>query len=513
LTIPVAGLQVLKMENANTQTEGLSASKRALLEKLKSGKYRPALETQSIRPRRIEDSLPLSFAQQRLWLVQQWNPASAAYNISGAIRLTGHLDVSALERSLTKIVSRHEALRTTFQVTGGQPVQVISPPAPVAFGVNDLRNTNIENPLEEAYRLASEDANRPFDLAKGPLFRATLLRLDTQDHVLLLSMHHTVFDGWSQQIFFEEMRECYEAFSKGDAPCLPSLPIQYADYAIWQRAQSEAREAQLGYWKRQLDGAPPILELPTDYPRPPKQTFRGDRQSLTLPADLAASLRALARQEGATMFMLLLAAFKALLYRYTGQTDIVIGTPVAGRNRVEIEKSIGVFINMLSLRNRVAGDLRFTQLLKQVFESTLEAYANQDVPFEQLVEELNPPRDLSRTPIFQIAFALQTAPDKAFELAGLGCSPLKIESGRARFDLTLFMAEKQQALTATLAYNIDLFKAETINRMLQHFSTILSSIVASPDARLDELDILTEAEALLLGKDTSVGLPDASFSF
>jgi aspartate racemase len=501
------------MENAKTSTSSLSASKRGLLEKLRSGACQAPQLSQAIRRRSAHEGLPLSFAQQRLWLLQQWNPDSTAYNISGAIRLRGRLDIAALEQSLSVIVERHEILRTTFAVVDQQPVQVVAEATPLRLKVVDLQDTDAEGREGAARRIAVEEANQPFDLTAGPLVRAGLVRLGAHEHILLLSMHHTVFDGWSQNLLIEELSQGYEAFSQGRKPDLAPLPIQYGDFALWQRRQGASHLAQLGYWTRQLGDASVSTGLPTDFPRPPRQTFHGARHSVPLAPTQSEALREIARTHSATMFMLLLAAFQALLYRYTGQNDIIIGTPVAGRQQPETEKLIGVFINMLTLRTRVAGDMKFTELLRRARETTLEAYANQDVPFERVVEELNPPRDLSRSPIFQIAYAWQGATASGFRLAGLEARPLEVESGRARFDLTLFMLERSDGLAAALAYNLDLFKPETIHRMLQHFSILLGSIVESPDARVDDLALLTEAEARLLGKDTSVDLAEVDFAF
>ncbi|HWP42474.1 MAG TPA: condensation domain-containing protein [Blastocatellia bacterium] len=508
-----ARCQVSNTQNGSARQTTLSPAKRALLEKLRRGDCGATSKPETIGRRQAQDRIPLSYGQQRLWLVQQCNPGSTAYNISGAVRLCGRLNVEALERSLNEIAARHEILRTTLAVAGDQPFQVIAAARPLAFRKTDLRGLCPDSREKEARNLALEEANRPFDLIKGPLFRAGLIQLDDQEHILLLSFHHVIFDGWSQNILLRELGECYQAFSRGDAPNLPPLPIQYADYAIWQRSQDGAQEAQLNYWKQQLAGAPTSLDLPTDYPRPPKQTFRGARRSLVLSDGLAESLKTLSQREGVTMFMLLLAAFKALLYRYKGQCDLVVGSPVAGRSRTELENLIGFFVNMLVLRTKLAGDLSFRELLQRVRETTLDAYANQDIPFDRLVQELNPARDASRTPLFQIVFMLQKASTDSLKLAGLDWIPLELYSSRARFDLTLFMIEREPGLTATFIYNIELFKPETIDRMLQHLERLLDGIAANPDTRLDDLDILSVDEKLLLGKTISVDVLDGGFAF
>ncbi|HYO50583.1 MAG TPA: condensation domain-containing protein, partial [Chloroflexia bacterium] len=318
-----------------------------------------ALLAQQLSNRKKPRTFPTSFAQQRLWLVDQLEPGSAFYNVPVATRLKGPLDTQALERSLTEIARRHEALRTTISVVEGEPVQVVAPPAEAGLPVVDLRHLREEAREAEAHRLAEEEARKRFDLAQGPLIRTTLLRIGEQDHMLLLTMHHIVSDGWSMQVFYEEMQSLYNAYTAGQPSPLPALPVQYADYAVWQREwlQGETLQAQLDYWKGQLAGAPPLLELPTDRPRPHAQTYGGGHQTIHLPVSLARQLEALSRREGATLFMVLLAAFDTLLHRYTGQSDVVIGSPIAGRTRQEIEGLIGFFVNTLVLRVDLAGRL------------------------------------------------------------------------------------------------------------------------------------------------------------
>jgi hypothetical protein len=369
-------------------------------------------------PRRgVLESCPVSFAQQRLWFLDQFEPSSAVYNIPAAVRITGLLNVAALEQSLNEIVQRHETLRTTFSAVQGEPMQVINPTLALTLAVTDLQQLPEAKREAEVRRLAGQEARRPFDLSQGPLLRATLLRLGEKDHVLLLTMHHIVSDGWSMGVLFREVSVLYEAFATGEPSPLSELPIQYADFAVWQRQwlQGEVLEKQLDYWRKQLEAAPPLLELLTDRPRPTIQAYRGARQALILPPSLTEALKALSLREEVTLFMMLLAGFKTLLYRYTGQGDIIVGSPIANRNRVEIEGLIGFFVNTLVLRTDLSENPTFRQLLRRVREVCLEAYAHQDLPFEKLVEELQPERNLGYSPLFQVMFILQNAPGSALE--------------------------------------------------------------------------------------------------
>jgi aspartate racemase len=442
------------------------------------------------------EDLPLSLPQSRLWFLEQLAPGSPAYNIPAAYRVTGRLNAAALEKSLIEIVRRHESLRTTFPAVNGRPKQVISPTVDLTLRSDDLRKLPELERKAQVQRRAIEEARRPFDLARGPLLRVKLLRLAEEEHVLFLTVHHIVFDVWSVGVLRRELAALYEAFSKGKPSPLPELPIQYADFAHWQRQQrqGEVLESQLAYWKRRLNGLPSGLELPTDRPRPAVQTFRGAYQSLVLPASLSRSLKALSQEEEATLFMTLLAAFQTLLYRYTGQEDIVVGSPIANRTRAELEGLIGFFVNTLALRTNLSGNPGFRELLGRVREVALEAYAHQDTPFEKLVEELQPERDLSRTPLFQVIFALQNVPTKTLELEGLTLSSLGLHSGTAKFDLSFYIEEGDDGLSTVLEYNTDLFDASTIQRMLGHYQRLLEGVVENPNARLSDLPLLTEAE-------------------
>jgi amino acid adenylation domain-containing protein len=475
---------------------GSYAEEQELLDWLLAEEGLEPTEARRIAPRARADERPLSFAQQRLWFLDQWLPGSPAYALYTAINLTGRLDVAALNQSLNEIVRRHETLRTSFLTVQGRPAQIIEPALDLPLLVVDLRELAETSREAHATSLATTETRRPFDLGQGPLLRAVLMQLGEDRFWLLLTMHHIVTDRWSMGALFQELTTLYERFSAGRPSPLPELPIQYVDFAHWQRQEEQERvlEAQLDFWKRQLDGAPAVLELPTDRPRPAVQSFQGATQSLLLPDPLATALKTLSRSEGTTLFMTLLAAFKTLLHGYTGQTDIVVGSPVANRNRAEIEELIGFFVNMLVLRADLSGDPTFRQLLQQVREITLEAYAHQDLPFERLVDELQPERDLSHSPLFQTVFGLQTAPRLTVTLPGLTFSAVELRNKTAKYDLTLSMMETAQGLTAVAEYNTDLFDDPTILRTLEHYQRVLEAVVADPDRRLSDLSLLGEAE-------------------
>jgi len=395
-----------------------------------------------IQPLARDGELPLSFAQQRLWFLDQLESNSAAYNIPTAVRLCGQLNITALERSFSEVVRRHESLRTTFKAIDGKPVQVISPPERVNLLVEQL-SAEARADDYQVEQLIREEAGQAFDLARGPLFRVRLLRLHDSEHVFLLTMHHLISDGWSIGILIHELTELYKTFTSGGTSSLPELPVQYVDFAHWQREwlHGEVLDRQLSYWTQQLGGATAVLELPTDYPRPAVQSLRGARQNFILPEKLALELHGLCRREGVTLFMALLAAFEVLLSRYTAQTDISVGMPIAGRNRLETEALIGFFVNTLVLRVDVSGNPSVRELLARVRDVALGAHAHQDLPFEKLVEELRPERSLSYTPLFQVMFALNV-PREVIELADLKLVSLDVESGTSKFDLSLIMEER-----------------------------------------------------------------------
>jgi aspartate racemase len=487
------------MNDLAGRIEGLSLEQRRLLELLLEENQR-APQAEKIQRRTTPDFAPLSFAQQRLWILDQLQPDSAAYNIPAAVRLRGAFRIELLQQSLDTIVARHAALRTTFVQGPEQPVQVVAPAQSLILPIIGLEQQAPVEREAEALRLALVESQRPFDLTQGPLIRVMILRLAADEHILVVTMHHIICDGWSIGVFVRELATCYQSFASGQAPGLAELPIQYTDFASWQRewlapgAPGQVLEEQLAYWKRQLSDLTPVLELPTDRPYPAVQTFKGQLESLALPPTLAAALLEISRQEGATLFMTLLAAFQLLLARYSGQNDIAVGTPIAGRSRPEVEPLIGCFANTLVLRSDLSGDPSFRALLGRVRELCLEAYTHQDVPFEKLVEELHPKRDLSRNPLFQVVFALQNVPKTALQLPGLELSMVDLNIRTAKFDLTLEVEETPHSLVLNLEYNVDLYDAATVARMLQHFKTLLEGIVAQPDQRLSDLDLLSASE-------------------
>ncbi|MCP4996507.1 MAG: amino acid adenylation domain-containing protein, partial [Gammaproteobacteria bacterium] len=466
----------------------------------------------SIEPVSRTEDLPLSFAQQRLWFLDQLEGLNPVYNMPAALNLNGYLDISALARSLNKIVQRHEVLRTAIQSVAGQAKQVIAPTVSVPLSVFDLQQLPIALQSAEVQRLTQAEAIAPFDLSQDPMIRARLLVLAPTDFVLLVTMHHIAADGWSLGILIQEVSQLYSAFVQGQPSPLPDLAVQYADFALWQRNwfQGEVLQEQLSYWQEQLAHLPALLELPTDRPRPPVQTFRGRYFPFSIPQPLSQALQQLSLQSQTTLFMTLLAAFKVLLMRYSGQTDIAVGSPIANRTQREIENLIGFFINTLVLRSDLAENSSFNELLSQVRQTTLAAYRHQDLPFEMLVEALQPERSLSHSPLFQVMFVLQNTPSAAVNWPDLSLSPVEPEVGIAKFDLTLFITETEQGLQGTWEYNTDLFDPLTIERMTTHFQQLLSGIVANPDQPITDLPILTEAERdqlLIDWNDTDTDYP------
>jgi amino acid adenylation domain-containing protein len=439
---------------------------------------------------------PASFAQRRLWFLDQWEPGTATYNVPIAVRLTGSLDVNALERSLNAIVSRHEVLRTTFEMKDGQPIQRVAPDSAVSLRILDLTTRPHAEREAEAQRLVMAEAHRPFDLSQGPLLRAMAVRLADAEHVVLLTIHHIVFDGWSTSVLFRELAACYNAFTAGAPVPLSPLSIQYADFTIWQRdwLQGQELERELAYWRKQLSGALPLLQLATDHSRPSVQGSRGAHHPVRLSRGLTDRLTSVSRRERVTLFMTLLAAFQTLLYRYTEQEDILVGSAIAGRNQVELESLIGVFVNTLVLRTDLSGDPTFRELLDRVRDVTLGAYAHQDVPFEKLVEELHPERSLAHAPLCQAIFVFQNTPQHTLELLGLATAPFDVTPETAKFDLSLSLREGPGGLTGSFTYSTDLFEASTIARMATHFEILLEGISANPDRRLSQLPLLSDTE-------------------
>lgn len=502
------------MDELNKRISSLSPAKRALLERrLKEGGAK--LTTETITRRADRGAAPASFSQQRLWFLHQLESDEAAYNVPRAIRLRGSLDVAALRRALAEIVQRHDVLRTHFANVDGQLQQLVTSDD-VPLAVIDLSHLPHVERESQTESLMAAEATRPFDLAHGPVMRTTLLRLGEEEHVLLLTSHHIVSDGWSAEILFRELGALYDAFVDGKPSPLTPLPIQYADFAAWQKEwlQGAVLEEQLGYWKKQLAGVNGVLTLPTDHSRPLVQSFRGAYKSLTLPGMLSEQIAEISRQHGVTKFMTLLAAFAALLARYTGEEDIVVGSPIAGRNRQEIEGLIGFFLNTLVLRVDLSGNPSFSELLTRVREVALEAYAHQELPFEKLVEELEPERSLSYSPLFQVMFSSHRAAQANLNLHGLTLEHMHTASNTSKFDLSLFVSEeadvKADGSVCTAEYNTDLFDEATIERLLGHYQRILEAAVAYPERRLSELSLLTEdqrQQLLVEWNDTDAEAP------
>ncbi|TCP59051.1 amino acid adenylation domain-containing protein [Tumebacillus sp. BK434] len=473
----------------------LSADKRALLEKRLRGEIKTAAQT-GIAKRESAERAALSFAQARLWFLDRLQPGNPVYNVPSIIKMRGQLRLDVLTRSLNEILSRHEALRTTFRSEGGVPYQAIAEELKLTIPVLDIGEADWRP-------VARTEAARPFDLEKGPLLRATLLRVAEEEHILLLTLHHIVADGWSLGVLLQEMTALYDAFYHGKHSPLPELPIQYADYAKWQGEQGDLLQRQLSYWKQQLGDNPPALQLATDHPRPVKQSMRGAQKKLPLPDELPARLKELCEQEGVTLFMLLLAAYHVLLHRYTAQEDISIGTPIAGRSRGEMEGLIGLFINSLSLRVQVAGERTFREVLQQVRQVSLDAFANQDVPFEKVVEELQVERSLSQTPLFQAFFRHLPELYTEMHLPELTWLPVPVEVETSMFDLSLTVGDTNGSLSCTLDYSPDLFDGQTIERMLAHYRELLASVVSSPEQPVSALNHIPPVERRtldLLGK-------------
>lgn len=447
-----------------------------------------------------EGYLPLSFNQQRLWLEQQIEPGQGVYNLLLAYHLSGQLNIEALTQSLSEIIRRHSILRVIFTFVDGEPQQIITPELPLDLPIVDLQQFSPIQIEAEAQKVASEEARLPFDLVRGPIFRFKLLRLNLDRHTLLFNSHHIVSDGWSSEVFFRELTTLYAAFCEGKPSPLSELPIQYVDFAQWQRQwlQGSVLESQLNYWKQQLGGTLPVLQLPTDYPRPSVQSYRGSVQRKMLPEPLANSLKTLSKQSGCTLSMTLLAAFKVLLYRYSGQDDLIVGMPIAGRNQVEVEELIGFFVNTVALRSSLAGNPTFREVLYRVREVSLEAYANQDVSLEKLIEELKPNRDPSRPALFQVMFAMNSpwTNGSTRELPGMTIASTfgYVHNSTSKFDLTLVVRDTSKGVQVSVEYSTDLFATDSIARMLAHFQILLEGIVINPDQAIATLPLLTPDE-------------------
>ena len=475
----------------------LSPAKLALLE-FKLKKQRRA-GGPSIPRAEDRDSAPLSYNQQGLWVLNRLMPGSSIYHTPTAARLSGPLDLGALKRALDFIVARHQTLRTSFSLVGEIPRQVIAKQLSLELPVIDLSDLPDADREAESPRRVKQEAMRPFDLSRGPLIRAILLRLAANEHILLVTMHHIVTDGWSVGVFHEELTALYEAFSAGKPSPLRELPIQYADYADWQRQSfaGAAYESQLSYWKQQFETLPPVLELPTDNPRPNAQAyreFRGAQHEISLSKQATSDLKLFCQKENVTLFMALLTAYQLLLYRYTGEEDIVVGTPIAGRSLPETENLIGLFINTLALRTSLAGNPTGRELLRRVRETALGGYANEDVPFEQLVKEVQPDRSLAHNPLFQAMFVLQSEELPPLQLPGLKVKHFRVGNTMANFDLTLDIVERDGQLVCLFESHADLFEAETIARMMSHFQNLLAGLVANPEEKISQLPLLGKAE-------------------
>ncbi|MEM9290672.1 MAG: amino acid adenylation domain-containing protein [Acidobacteriota bacterium] len=484
--------------------ENLSGKKRELLELMlaqrrqqRAAEKRLATQTDSIPVGQRPATLPLSFAQQRLWFLDQLQPGSSAYNIPAGARLRGTIDLGVMERCLRIIVERHESLRLNFRSREGKPHLAVDPRRSADLPVVDLSHFSPQRSEELAQELVVSIGRQPFDLAQDGLFRLCLLRLNEQEHVLLFTIHHIIGDVWSIGVFFHELARLYDAFIAGQPSPLPQLAVQYPDYALWQREHltGERMEAQTTHWLRQLKGAKTVLELPTDHPRPPQQTFRGARVPLLVPKDLGDRLQALGQQHDASIYMVLLGVVNVLLYRYTGQDDLLVGTPMANRHRTELERLVGFFVNTVVLRTRLAHELTFVELLQRVRETTLGAYAHPDLPFERLVELLQLERDMSRNPLQQVDFAFQNAPVPSLNTPGVTLSRYEIRETTSRYDLELDLRETPRGYEGFICYNVDLFLAATAERMAQHFLSLLEAVVENPQRSVGALPLLSRAQA------------------
>ncbi len=496
-------------EDITARKAELSEAKRALLEQRLRGKALSSEHKLQARP--SDTPAYLSFGQQRLWFISKLNPENSAYNMHTTVRIRGSLDSPRLQQAINKVIARHEILRSSFGLLDSRPVQKIAPEFTIPLTVVDLQKE--EDALGSALRLCRDTARMPFDLAEAPLLRPQLLKLGNEDHIFHLTVHHILFDEWSSQLFWEELAAFYEHGTNGSVPSVPELPIQYADYAAWQRqiVADGSTEAQQAYWRDQLSGDLPLLRLPMDHARPAVSSQRGALESIEIDEHTFAKLKALSRQAGATMFTTLLAAFNLLLHHLSGQDDILVGTPVANRDRYETEKLIGFFLNTLVIRTDLAGRPSFEELLLQVREKTVGALANADAPFEMIVRDLHPDRQPGQNPLFQVMFVYQNQQDLIYRLPGLDLQEIEIDAQNAKFDLTLFIGETEKNLAATFEYDADLFDPGTIRRWLGHLQTLLEKITQDPSLRIQQLTLLNdvERETLLSGwNNTAVDYPD-----
>ncbi len=514
VAVSSASYEDIGVSELSRRIANLSPEQRVLLEQrlVKNMAGTAAEHRATVRPRNRAQPAPLSFAQQRLWFLAQLDADSRQFTVAAGLRLHGRLDIPALRRALDTIVARHEVLRTTFQTVDGSPVQVIAESGSIDLPLIDLSGQAESRRDAEVARLVEQTRQHRFDLSRDLPLHPALVRLSRDEHILLMAWHHVASDNWSAGVFDKELSALYGAFVRGEPSPLPELPIQYADFALWQRErlQGPPLEALLSYWRAQMTGSPTSLDLPTDRPRPRVQTSQGAEEVVQLPRMLSEGLQQLSRQEEATLFMTLVAAFKTLLYRYSGQTDLLVGTPVSGRQAVEAEGLIGLFLNTLVLRTDLGGDPTFRELLHRVRTVALGAYSHQELPFERLVEDLRVERDLSRTPLFQVMFNLRNRARPPLELAGLSVTRLEIESTVAQGDLNLAVVERPDGLRLQLEYSTDLFDRETIVRMLGHYETLLHAVVADPDRPISTLPLMAEAERRQLlhtWNDTALPFP------
>lgn len=488
------------MSDIEGRISQLSPEKRALLEQGLMRRRR-ASESQSIPRRGHNGPCELSFSQQRLWFLDQWAPGDPAYNAVIAMRARGALNIELLERGLTTVIDRHEALRTVFRTEDGTPSQIVLREWSFELPVIDLRGLPVELREQEMLRLAREEARRPFDLSHDLMLRLTAIRIGDEEHVLLALEHHIAFDGWSDSQLFEELGELYRAELEGREPRLPPLPIQYADYAVWQREQMQGQvlAEHLEYWRSQVGDAPPYLQLPGAHARPSVQSFEGAHHQFELDPELMPATRSLAAEEGATPFMVLLAAFVALLSRWSGKRDILTGSPIANRGRPELEHLIGFFSNTIVLRVRLEDDPSFRELVRRARASAIGAYEHQDLPFEKLVEELRPPRDPGRNPIFQVNFRVQSAPADSLSLPDVEITPFELDVGFSRFDLAMDLQMRAEHFSGYLEYNRALFDPSTVTRLAGRFLVLLADALARPDVPVCDLNFDAGAPRAIRG--------------
>jgi len=491
------------MANLYKQIAALPLEKRELFEAMLLEKGVDLSEIMIVPQKRDGNRFPLSFSQQRLWFLDQLQPDTSLYNITSVLRLRGNLQISALEYSFNELVRRHEVLRTTFARDGESPVQVVHLHQPISINLLEFSGTPEKAITDHIHKQALQESARPFNLAKGPLLRLTLLQFSESDHVLILTLHHIVSDNWSTGLLVAEIMQLYEAYLEHRAPDLPELSVQYADFSAWQRKwlQGKTLDKQVAYWKNRLQNIPAILEFPLDHPRPAYQTSNGDSITFQLSADTRRALVELSRQQEVTLFMTLLAIFEVLLYRYSGQTDICVGSPIANRNRVETEFLIGFYVNTLVFRSDFSGNPSFSTLLKQVKEDALGAFAHQDLPFETLVEALQPERNMSHSPLFQIMFVLNNAPIKKLQLPELEISLIEIENKTTKYDLILNITESYDILRGKLEYNTDLFNSDTMRRFVEHYQILIQSVLDHPQMSVGELPLLTDEEHVWLTRE------------